>query len=120
MVEHSLFRPRPRLFLSKVILSSLEPQPLILPIRIELENRLAYIANTDVLTEISNRRHFFTLATQKVETEKQLSLLMLDIDHFKHVNDKFGHDAGDDVLKYIASNLQQNLPTRGNFSKIGR
>ena len=87
--------------------------------RIHLENRLAYIANTDVLTEISNRRHFFTLATQKVETEKQLSLLMLDIDHFKHVNDKFGHDAGDEVLKIIASNLQKNLPQEAILARLG-
>ena len=87
--------------------------------RIELENRLAYIANTDVLTEISNRRHFFTLATQKFETEEQLSLLMLDIDHFKHVNDKFGHDAGDEVLKNIASNLQQTLPNEAILARLG-
>lgn len=87
--------------------------------RIELENRLAYIANTDVLTEISNRRHFFTLANEKFASEEALSLLMLDIDHFKKVNDLYGHDAGDDVLKYIASILQQALPTKAILARLG-
>jgi len=87
--------------------------------RIELEKRLAYIANTDVLTEISNRRHFFTLANEQFKLDKQLSLLMLDIDHFKTINDQYGHDAGDDVLKFIASTLQHMLPANAILARLG-
>jgi diguanylate cyclase (GGDEF)-like protein/PAS domain S-box-containing protein len=87
--------------------------------RIKLENRLAYIANTDVLTNISNRRHFFTLAKGKFNTEGNVSLLMLDIDHFKKVNDQYGHDIGDEVLKHIVLTLKQALPKDAIFARLG-
>ena len=87
--------------------------------RIKLEKRLAYIANTDVLTEINSRRHFFTLADKIFETENELSLMMLDIDHFKNVNDQYGHNAGDSVLKSLPSILLQTLPKEAILGRLG-
>jgi len=87
--------------------------------RIELERRLAYIAHTDVLTEISNRRHFFELSHEQFTTHESLSLLMLDIDHFKKINDQYGHDVGDLVLKEIVRLLQKQLPEDAIFARLG-
>ncbi|MEK7787822.1 MAG: GGDEF domain-containing protein, partial [Chloroflexota bacterium] len=65
--------------------------------------RLAVI---DSLTGIYNRRQFFTLAAREFERSRRyhepLSAIMLDIDHFKRVNDTYGHAAGDQVLRVIA------------------
>ncbi|WP_417698177.1 GGDEF domain-containing protein [Psychromonas sp.] len=87
--------------------------------RIELEERLAYIANTDVLTGISNRRHFFIEAEQYLQSEQDISILMLDADHFKKVNDVYGHDVGDEVLKAIAITLRAALPKEVVLARLG-
>ncbi len=87
--------------------------------RIKLEERLAYIANTDVLTGISNRRHFFLQANERLKEDTDISVLMLDADHFKRVNDVYGHDVGDDVLKMIASTLRSVLPEEVILARLG-
>ena len=64
------------------------------------------LATTDGLTALSNRRHFEELARAEwarfQRYGRPLSLLLLDIDNFKSINDRFGHDAGDLVLKAVA------------------
>jgi len=87
--------------------------------RIKLEKKLAHIANTDELTGISNRRHFFLLANQRFLLNSEISLLMIDADHFKKINDQYGHDVGDQVLKMIASTLQANLPNGAILARLG-
>lgn len=68
-------------------------------------------ANRDYLTGLFNRRHFFTSGEdlyERVKARKQdLTVAMLDIDFFKAVNDKHGHDVGDAVLRHLASLLAQ-------------
>ncbi|MDD2700892.1 MAG: diguanylate cyclase [Sideroxydans sp.] len=68
----------------------------------ELERR----AQTDVLTGLNNRRHFYELAEQELlrarRYVKPLALLMFDVDHFKQVNDSYGHYAGDAVLRKLS------------------
>lgn len=68
----------------------------------ELENQ----ACKDFLTDLPNRRHFFTLAEQELSHshryDKPLSILMMDIDFFKSINDNYGHKTGDLVLKKLA------------------
>ena len=74
---------------------------------------LHQIAITDHLTGLYNRYHFFELSQacfkQVAEDKLQLSVIMLDVDHFKHVNDKFGHAAGDGVLKKLGAALQAGV-----------
>jgi diguanylate cyclase (GGDEF)-like protein len=70
-------------------------------------------ANTDYLTELPNRRSFFSDAKQQISsfTDKSVpyGLAMLDIDFFKKVNDTYGHEAGDYILKLLALYMKKNL-----------
>ncbi|CAK7070632.1 MAG: hypothetical protein DELT_01859 [Desulfovibrio sp.] len=68
--------------------------------------RLQKLASTDSLTGLANRRYFFQIAVREIErirrTGSKACLAMLDIDHFKTLNDTLGHSAGDKALKHIA------------------
>lgn len=83
-----------------------------------LRNRIresVELSVSDPLTGLHNRRymerHLKTLVQDALRTRRSLSVLVADIDHFKHVNDTYGHDAGDLVLKEFAERFRQN--TRG-------
>jgi diguanylate cyclase (GGDEF)-like protein len=71
------------------------------------------MAITDALTGLHNRRymesHLATLAEQAASRGKPLALMMLDIDFFKAVNDSYGHDAGDDVLREFAVRIRKSI-----------
>ncbi len=70
-------------------------------------DNLARLLTTDHLTGVTNRAHFFEIAESEVARsarhDRALSLVMLDADHFKRINDTAGHQAGDEVLRRIAS-----------------
>lgn len=72
-----------------------------------------HAANVDFLTGLRNRRHFFHAGRARFEQARQagapVQVAMLDIDHFKQVNDRFGHDGGDQVLKTIARRLEEGF-----------
>uniref|UniRef100_A0A7V5CUP6 diguanylate cyclase n=1 Tax=Acidobacterium capsulatum TaxID=33075 RepID=A0A7V5CUP6_9BACT len=76
----------------------------------ELNARLQELVTTDGLTGVKNRRAFDEGLQQawkmSARTKSPLSLLMVDVDHFKRVNDTLGHEAGDDVLRLVAQTLQ--------------
>ena len=79
------------------------------------EAELRNLAVTDTLTGVWNRRHGTELLSADLSARRPghaLSLLMLDIDHFKAINDTFGHQAGDHALIEVASRLRRSL--RGN------
>jgi len=71
------------------------------------------MAITDALTGLHNRRymesHLTTLAEQASAHGKPLALMLLDIDYFKSINDSFGHDAGDDVLREFATRVRKSI-----------
>jgi diguanylate cyclase (GGDEF)-like protein len=78
--------------------------------RLESENRqLAQEAGTDLLTGIANRRRFDEFIADQVSISRRygspLSLLFIDLDHFKQVNDTFGHQVGDEVLRAVGDLL---------------
>jgi diguanylate cyclase (GGDEF)-like protein/putative nucleotidyltransferase with HDIG domain len=69
------------------------------------ERHLARLAETDQLTGLNNRHYFDRCLTENRwadDRRKRLSLVMIDIDHFKRINDQFGHNAGDDLLRQTA------------------
>jgi diguanylate cyclase (GGDEF)-like protein len=72
------------------------------------------MAMTDSLTGAHNRRYFMSHMRRELKRTRRLggdlSLLVCDIDHFKHINDRFGHAAGDDVLIEFVRRVQQSLP----------
>jgi len=73
---------------------------------------LQILAERDPLTDCLNRRAFFERANAEFESAKnggKLSIIMMDIDHFKSVNDTYGHGVGDEVIKSVASTLQAGL-----------
>lgn len=75
--------------------------------------RLYYEATTDSLTGLFNRRHFETLLADEFLLARKhktpLSLLMIDLDHFKKVNDTLGHLQGDDVLRRVAGEIRRSV-----------
>lgn len=67
-----------------------------------VNKRLAELATTDGLTGLANRRYFDGFLRREYERHEQISVLLLDIDHFKGFNDRLGHQAGDECLKAVA------------------
>ncbi len=71
------------------------------------------LATTDGLTDLPNRRSFFARASQEISRAKRngspISMIMLDVDHFKRVNDTYGHYAGDQILREVATTCQNWL-----------
>jgi len=92
-------------------------------LQLELEQRLKALANTDALTGAYNRRYvekLFLHALEEWSSENDnLAILMLDIDHFKSINDTYGHSTGDDVLVAFTQLCQRCLGDQGYFSRFG-
>ena len=85
--------------------------------------RLQRLALTDALTELPNRRSAVERLEQEwalaKRAERMLSCMMVDIDHFKSINDQLGHQAGDDVLKTVAQALRHSARTQDLVCRYG-
>jgi diguanylate cyclase (GGDEF)-like protein/PAS domain S-box-containing protein len=87
--------------------------------RIHLMDLLQRQAETDELTGLPNRRAFTDTAENLFRREETISLFILDVDHFKKVNDTWGHDIGDEVLKALASVGRVNSRKMDIFARLG-
>lgn len=89
----------------------------------EANEKLEYMATKDFLTGINNRGHFFTLAKKlwdrKLLDGEEIYVCMIDIDHFKKINDTYGHDIGDKVLQSLSQTVRQSLRTTDVFARWG-
>ena len=90
---------------------------------IESRQQLVIMATTDVLTGLCNRRNFYLesekLAKLSMRGARPLCLLMLDIDFFKKINDTYGHDAGDEILRQFAVVGQSAVRSTDIFARFG-
>ena len=87
------------------------------------EARLQELATLDVLTGVKNRRSFIELGealiTRTQRYQRPLTLLLFDVDHFKRINDTYGHLVGDKALKTIAQALENNLRSSDTIARYG-
>lgn len=94
-------------------------------IRKATEEELRKLATTDELTGLNNRRYFMECFAQTMQASREnqsdppLSLLLIDVDRFKLVNDTYGHDVGDLVLQHLAKLLQGNLRGSDIIARFG-
>ncbi|HEY9075903.1 MAG TPA: GGDEF domain-containing protein [Anaerolineaceae bacterium] len=90
---------------------------------IATQDELHRASITDPLTQVYNRRHFFELLHVEVERLRRyhrwFAILVLDIDHFKQINDRYGHAAGDQVLVSIAKTCRECCRTNDIFARLG-
>lgn len=92
---------------------------LVLLARAGHEEHLQQLAGTDALTGLLNRRSFLSLAEQALRPQAPAAVLMLDLDHFKIINDSFGHPAGDVVLRTVSSTLASGLRRDDLLARFG-
>ncbi len=85
--------------------------------------KLNAFANTDYLTQVANRKSFYhdmyAYYRKSKHTNTPFALAMIDIDHFKQVNDTYGHDIGDDVIKLLANTIKDNIKGRDIVARFG-
>jgi diguanylate cyclase (GGDEF)-like protein/PAS domain S-box-containing protein len=91
--------------------------------RKRLEQQLAVAASTDFLTGIHNLRTFYDLASHEfrrfVRNGGNLSLIVIDLDYFKEINDNFGHAIGDEALRQLVRAVKDNLRDQDIFARAG-
>lgn len=88
-----------------------------------ITNELRHLAEVDPLTNVFNRRAFLTLLDKAISnaqrTQTTLPVLVMDLDHFKKVNDSWGHRAGDDVLRHFVMLAQRCLRKEDVMGRLG-
>lgn len=92
--------------------------------RKRMETELLQMATTDFLTGLPNRRHFVARLSEELARmqrfhDERAAVLMLDLDHFKKVNDRFGHATGDQWLKYLATLMLGELRKVDTAGRVG-
>lgn len=91
--------------------------------RAKAHYQLQQMARTDALTGVASRGSFQQSLEQSVReaqrSQSKLVLVILDVDHFKAVNDQYGHDAGDQALRYICNSLSQRLRNTDTLGRLG-
>jgi diguanylate cyclase (GGDEF)-like protein len=89
----------------------------------EHRRTLDHLSRHDTLTGLPNRRMFFDVLKQAVaraeRTGTQLAVMFIDLDHFKDVNDSYGHTTGDRVLQVVAARLQHCVRTVDTLARLG-
>ena len=111
--QHLLFDGEPAFVISALDISSQKA----------VEEQLRELATRDPLTECINRRHFLEIAAKELERAdrygNRLSIAMIDADHFKDINDQYGHATGDRVLRTIAERCSSALRKTDVLGRFG-
>jgi len=88
----------------------------------DTHEKLKVISITDEMTGVFNRRHVMNRLREEIATESEnnrVAVVMFDIDHFKKINDSYGHGAGDDVIRTVSQTLKENIGTGDVLGRIG-
>lgn len=89
----------------------------------QTENELRYLANTDMVTGLPNRNHFYEVLNRTFQQCRQagqkFTVMYLDLDNFKTVNDTLGHDIGDRLLKSVSQVISEQLAADTLFARVG-
>ena len=85
----------------------------------KLIEELEYVAHHDTMTGAYNRRQFFKLAIEKFKKEENIFAIMIDIDKFKNINDTYGHQVGDIVIKTFAKIVKNIFGEESIFGRLG-
>ena len=113
---------------SDYVTKPFRPKELLARVNRELQLRgyqeeLKFLASIDPMTKLYNRRYFNEVATNIIKGKKdkifELSLIILDIDKFKNINDTYGHTIGDEVIIFIADILRKNQRKRDVICRYG-
>ncbi len=116
------------LFVFKVFLAGLLPLfvgcvGLMVQLRRELIPQLLHLAQIDALSGIYNRRAFTEAATEQLRLARQsglpMAMALIDVDHFKQINDSYGHDAGDQVIRQVAALLRAAVRSSDLVGRLG-
>lgn len=91
--------------------------------RAETQRQLVHLAATDALTNLPNRGQFQTtlrtLIADSRRRQAEFTLIVLDLDHFKQVNDTYGHDAGDAILRQLGRCMEDNVRESDFIARLG-
>ena len=85
----------------------------------EAEQAIRFFAYNDPLTKIPNRRSFYETAAAELLQRASCSVVVVDLDGFKTINDTYGHQIGDSFLIHIAQLLEEHVATRGFAARVG-
>jgi diguanylate cyclase (GGDEF)-like protein len=110
-------------FLAPILIAVMTALGVIWLAMAQLQHELEAQSQTDSLTGLLNRRALEQIGAQAIRRARRqgtaLSLIMLDLDHFKSINDEHGHDGGDEVLLHAARCLRHNLRKEDHVARLG-
>ena len=121
----------PQDYITTLVLSGFITAPILTYVMIKLQQlhlvneQLNYLATTDFLTGALNRRAFMAFVEDRLYEDSKAgrnpesALLVIDVDHFKVINDRYGHQTGDIALVRIADTLRANLRSTDLFGRLG-
>lgn len=108
---------------TEALQSALKKQSELNDILLDANSKLDYFASMDGLTSLYNRRFFMKLANSELERARRYNhsttFMMLDLDHFKSINDRYGHMAGDHVLEQVAEILKEESREVDLIGRLG-